>query len=149
MLRRATMSEHLRARPAILTFNHTNVLDFFVNALYADTHCLVFGKRELARPRGMRQPAGERVARRRVPAAVRPASQKRSTKKTGCLAGWRGASRGGEGDFARDRCTERGWGEARLRRRRAPSPSAAEPRTTRGMAAPSAARPGGAESLPP
>ncbi len=41
--------EHLQTRPAILTFNHTNVLDFFVNAFYADTKCLVFGKRELAR----------------------------------------------------------------------------------------------------
>jgi 1-acyl-sn-glycerol-3-phosphate acyltransferase len=41
-------TEHLRVRPAIFTFNHANVLDFFVNAYFADRRCLVFGKRELA-----------------------------------------------------------------------------------------------------
>jgi 1-acyl-sn-glycerol-3-phosphate acyltransferase len=41
--------EHLAHRPAIFTFNHTNILDFFANAFYADRRCLVFGKRELVR----------------------------------------------------------------------------------------------------
>ena len=35
--------------PAILTFNHTNILDFFLNAFYAGDRCLVFGKRSLSR----------------------------------------------------------------------------------------------------
>lgn len=39
--------EHLRTLPAILTFNHVNTLDFFVNAAFAPPHCLVFGKREI------------------------------------------------------------------------------------------------------
>jgi len=39
--------EHLRARPAILLFNHSSYLDFFVNAALAEHRCLVFGKREL------------------------------------------------------------------------------------------------------
>lgn len=43
-----TGREHL-VRPAVLTFNHTNMLDFFVNASFAPPGCLVFGKRELAR----------------------------------------------------------------------------------------------------
>ncbi|RMG07802.1 MAG: 1-acyl-sn-glycerol-3-phosphate acyltransferase [Planctomycetota bacterium] len=45
--------EHLALRPAIYTFNHTNVLDFFANSYYARRRCLVFGKRELARLPGL------------------------------------------------------------------------------------------------
>jgi 1-acyl-sn-glycerol-3-phosphate acyltransferase len=41
--------ENLAQLPAIYAFNHTNMLDFFVNACYAPKNCLVFGKRELAR----------------------------------------------------------------------------------------------------
>ena len=40
--------ENLR-HPAILTFNHTAICDFFVLAALAGDRCLVFGKRELAR----------------------------------------------------------------------------------------------------
>lgn len=41
--------EHLGKLPAIYAFNHTNSLDFFVNACFAPKNCLVFGKAELAR----------------------------------------------------------------------------------------------------
>lgn len=41
--------EHLGARPAVLLFNHVNTLDFFVNATFAPSDTLVFGKRELVR----------------------------------------------------------------------------------------------------
>lgn len=44
-----TGREHLRARPAVFTFNHTNDLDFFANAVITPWDTLVFGKRELAR----------------------------------------------------------------------------------------------------
>lgn len=40
--------EHLR-HPAILTFNHTTTLDYFINAPLAGSRCLVFGKDSLAR----------------------------------------------------------------------------------------------------
>lgn len=40
--------ENLR-HPAILTFNHTAICDFFVLAALSGSRCLVFGKRELAR----------------------------------------------------------------------------------------------------
>jgi 1-acyl-sn-glycerol-3-phosphate acyltransferase len=39
--------EHLAARPAIFLFNHTNLLDFFVNGRLATPGWLVFGKREV------------------------------------------------------------------------------------------------------
>jgi len=42
-------AEHLRTLPAVLTFNHVNTLDFFINAAFAPPHCLVFGKRELVK----------------------------------------------------------------------------------------------------
>lgn len=41
--------EHLRTLPCVLAFNHTNMLDFFVNATFAPKNCLVFGKKELAK----------------------------------------------------------------------------------------------------
>lgn len=40
--------EHLLHAPAIFTFNHSNMLDFFVNGVLARPGWLVFGKRELA-----------------------------------------------------------------------------------------------------
>lgn len=40
--------EHL-SEPAILTFNHTNYLDFLINSELAGSRCMVFGKRSLAR----------------------------------------------------------------------------------------------------
>ena len=40
--------EHL-GPPAILTFNHTNYLDFLINSELAGSRCMVFGKRSLAR----------------------------------------------------------------------------------------------------
>jgi 1-acyl-sn-glycerol-3-phosphate acyltransferase len=42
-------AEHLRTCPAVFTFNHTSLVDFFVNAVFAPRGILVFGKRELAR----------------------------------------------------------------------------------------------------
>ena len=41
--------EHLDAGAAVLTFNHTNHLDFFLLSRLAKAPCLVFGKAELAR----------------------------------------------------------------------------------------------------
>jgi 1-acyl-sn-glycerol-3-phosphate acyltransferase len=41
--------EHLATCPAVLTFNHTSMVDFFVNAVVAPFGTLVFGKRELVR----------------------------------------------------------------------------------------------------
>ena len=41
--------EHLRTRPAVITFNHVSELDFFVCACLAPRDSLVFGKRELRR----------------------------------------------------------------------------------------------------
>ena len=39
--------EHLRTLPAVFTFNHTSMVDFFVNATFAPPGALVFGKKEL------------------------------------------------------------------------------------------------------
>jgi len=41
--------EHLAACPAVLTFNHTSMVDFFINSVVAPFGTLVFGKRELVR----------------------------------------------------------------------------------------------------
>ncbi|RMG08962.1 MAG: 1-acyl-sn-glycerol-3-phosphate acyltransferase [Planctomycetota bacterium] len=42
-------AEYLGTRPAVFTFNHTSMIDFFVNATFAPPRCLVFGKKELVR----------------------------------------------------------------------------------------------------
>lgn len=41
--------EYLRTMPAVFTFNHTSLVDFFVNASFAPPNVLVFGKRELSK----------------------------------------------------------------------------------------------------
>ncbi len=41
--------ENLKTKPAVFTFNHTSLVDFFVQAAFAPPNTCVFGKRELVK----------------------------------------------------------------------------------------------------